>query len=106
MSRRHLRISFSDCSEEEGARRCSYLVRMIKPNLIDSHDWHVQPYCQRSLRASPPERFPYGSRPKPLGLSVPELVALVEFSGFPPFSAFWRDFLRLSKTYPVSTRYF
>jgi len=37
-------------SEEEGARRCSYLVRMIKPNLIDSHDWHVQPYCQRSLR--------------------------------------------------------
>ena len=26
-------------------------MRMIKPNLIDSHDWHVQPYCQRSLRA-------------------------------------------------------
>ena len=43
-------LSLSDCSEEEGARRYSYLVRMIKPNLIDSHDWHVQPYCQRSLR--------------------------------------------------------
>ena len=28
----------------------SYLVRMIKPNLIASHDWHVQPICQRSLR--------------------------------------------------------
>jgi hypothetical protein len=28
-----------------------YLVRMIKPNLIFSHDWHVQPNCQRSLRA-------------------------------------------------------
>jgi hypothetical protein len=24
---------------------------MIKPNLIFSHDWHVQPNCQRSLRA-------------------------------------------------------
>ena len=32
-------------------RRAPYLVRMIKPNLIVSHDWHVQPYCQRSLRA-------------------------------------------------------
>jgi len=27
-----------------------YLVRLIKPNLIASHDWHVQPICQRSLR--------------------------------------------------------
>jgi hypothetical protein len=26
------------------------LVRMIKPNLIYSHNWHVQPSCQRSLR--------------------------------------------------------
>jgi len=24
---------------------------MIKPNLIDSHNWHVQPSCQRSVRA-------------------------------------------------------
>jgi hypothetical protein len=24
---------------------------MIKPNLICSHNWHVQPCCQRSLRA-------------------------------------------------------
>jgi hypothetical protein len=30
--------------------RMHYLVRMIKPNLIFSHDWHVQPNCQRSLR--------------------------------------------------------
>jgi len=30
----------------------SYLVRMIKPNLITSHDWHVQPICQRSLRVT------------------------------------------------------
>jgi hypothetical protein len=34
----------------EGARRRSYLVRMIKPNSITSHDWHVQPICQRSFR--------------------------------------------------------
>jgi hypothetical protein len=27
------------------------LVRMIKPNLIRSHNWHVQPSCQRSVRA-------------------------------------------------------
>jgi hypothetical protein len=27
-----------------------YLVRTIKPNPIASHDWHVQPICQRSLR--------------------------------------------------------
>jgi hypothetical protein len=31
-------------------RRDALLVRMIKPNLIFSHDWHVQPNCQRSLR--------------------------------------------------------
>ena len=24
---------------------------MIKPNLIHSHNWHVQPNCQRSVRA-------------------------------------------------------
>jgi len=41
----------SDLAGKEGARRCSYLVRMIKPNSITSHDWHVQPICQRSLRA-------------------------------------------------------
>ena len=27
------------------------LVRMIKPNLIVSHNWHVQPSFQRSVRA-------------------------------------------------------
>jgi len=25
---------------------------MIKPNLICSHNWHIQPNCQRSVRAS------------------------------------------------------
>jgi hypothetical protein len=27
------------------------LVRMIKPNSIHSHNWHVQPSFQRSVRA-------------------------------------------------------
>ena len=31
-------------------RWAPYLVRMIEPNPIASHDWHVQPICQRSLR--------------------------------------------------------
>ncbi len=30
-------------------RRAPYLVRSIKPNPIASHDWHVQPICQRSF---------------------------------------------------------
>jgi len=29
--------------ESHAGNRYSYLVRMIKPNLITSHDWHVQP---------------------------------------------------------------
>ena len=37
-------------------RRAPYLVRMIKPNLIVSHDWHVQPICQRSITVSSPKR--------------------------------------------------
>jgi hypothetical protein len=42
----------SGLAGKEGACRCSYLVRMIKPNSITSHDWHVQPICQRSLPAT------------------------------------------------------
>ena len=45
MVRRHLHVMSEDMHD-----RCSYLVRMIKPNLIPSHDWHVQPICQRSFR--------------------------------------------------------
>ena len=53
----------SDLAGKEGARRCSYLVRMIKPNSITSHDWHVQPICQRSFRVDRLSGL-FGSRPR------------------------------------------
>ena len=43
-------LLYLNCFREQGACRCYYFVRMIKPNSITSHDWHVQPICQRSLR--------------------------------------------------------
>jgi len=55
-------------------RRAPYLVRMIKPNLIVSHDWHVQPICQRSLTVSSPERD-RGSRSPEFHPDVLELDA-------------------------------
>jgi hypothetical protein len=36
-----------------------------------SHDWHVQPSCQRSLRKLGLSRFPFGSRLRPEGLICP-----------------------------------
>ena len=38
------------------------LVRMTEPNPITSHDWHVQPICQRSLRVVRLSGTPFGSR--------------------------------------------
>jgi len=51
-------------SHDRLRRRAPYLVRLIKPNLIASHDWHVQPICQRSLRATRLSET-LGSRPEP-----------------------------------------
>ncbi len=56
-----------------------YLVRMIKPNLIVSHDWHVQPNCQRSLRAVRLSGAPL-DRGLLLRTGVLELDALLVFS--------------------------
>jgi len=64
-------------SGEQGACRCSYLVRMIKPNSITSHDWHVQPICQRSFRVDRLSGL-FGSRPGLLRQGVLELVALAD----------------------------
>ena len=57
----------------------SYLVRTIKPNPIASHDWHVQPICQRSSRLIRLSG-PFGSRPRLLRQGVLELVALAVFA--------------------------
>lgn len=74
----------------QGSKACTghYIVRMIKPNFLSSHDWHVQPDCQRSTpvyRLSGP--FWIESAAAVSGLSaVLELVAL----------CFGANFLRLS----------
>ena len=73
----------------------SYLVRMIKPNLILSHDWHVQPICQRSLQLIRLSG-PFGSRPGLLPPSVLELVALTEIALFRTYRRFCANLLKLS----------
>ena len=56
-------------------KRDALLVRMIKPNLISSHDWHVQPSCQRSLRAVRLSGA-LGIEVRPFGRLVLELVRM------------------------------
>jgi hypothetical protein len=64
---------------------------MIKPNLIASHDWHVQPICQRSLRAIRLSETP-GIEVRTLGPAVLELDAQRGFSLFQQqTTAFWRE---------------
>jgi hypothetical protein len=86
-------------------RRAPYLVRLIKPNLIASHDWHVQPICQRSLRAARLSET-LGSRPESdpkieLGLSSNSM----RNACFPGLAlrttAFWRELFKPIKV-PVS----
>ena len=52
------------------------LVRMIKPNLICSHNWHVQPSFQRSVRALRLSGALLDRGPGCYAWVVPELVAL------------------------------
>jgi hypothetical protein len=73
----------------------SYLVRMIKPNLIPSHDWHVQPICQRSLRLIRLSG-PFGSRPWVLPQGVLELVALAKSASYGIHRHFCANLLNLS----------
>ena len=87
----------SGLAGKEGACRCSYLVRMIKPNLIFSHDWHVQPNCQRSLRAIHLSGALLGSRPRLLRRGVLELVALAEVMHLCRLRRFCANLLKLSK---------
>jgi hypothetical protein len=65
--------------------RCLKQVRLIKPNLIASHDWHVQPNCQRSLRVIRLSG-PLGSRPEPKLSTSSNLMrsALIFFGLYKP----------------------
>ncbi len=78
-------------------RRDAYFVRMIKPNLISSHNWHVQPDCQRSLRLSA-WAGPFWIEARPFGRLVLELVALPD-SRFRTVSGI---FARTFQTYQTS----
>jgi hypothetical protein len=71
---------------------------MIKPNLIFSHDWHVQPNCQRSLRALRLSGT-LGIEAQPFGQLVLELVALANYA----FDCvFWRFCANLSNISKIS----
>ena len=76
----------------QSLRRAYYLpCEKIKPNLIVSHDWHVQSYCQRSLRAVRLSGAPFGSRPKLLRQGVLELIAHCQNLASKRSSAFLRE---------------
>ena len=78
-------------------RRAPYLVRLIKPNLIASHDWHVQPICQRSLRATRLSET-LGSRPEPKFRLSSNLMRNADFPGlYGRLRRFGANLLKLSK---------
>ena len=82
-----------DCSE----RRMPYLVRMIGPNPIDISRLARSTNLSKIRESPPPERRPFGSRPRPEGLSVPELDAHCRISA--PHSShrhFGANLLKLS----------
>lgn len=74
-------------------------MRLIKPKLIPSHDWHVQPNFQRSLWVDPPERDP---RIESLTLSpeCPRTCMRLASCGFrSPGLPFWRELFKTIELY-------
>jgi hypothetical protein len=71
---------------------------MIKPNLICSHDWHVQPYCQRSLRFIRLSGSLLDRGPDSKARHVLELIALVQLAFTAPPTRFGANFLNLSNS--------
>ena len=75
------------------------LVRMTEPNPITSHDWHVQPICQRSLRVvrlsgTPMDRGPdFHPAVLELGAHRPNFSATKADTG-----VFCANLLKLSKS--------
>ena len=80
---------------------------MIKPNLIASHDWHVQPICQRSLRVIRLSGTPWIE----VRTLRPAVLELDAHRRFRPLStqqatAFWREPFKVIKVprLPVKER--
>ena len=82
--------------------RCSYLVRMIKPNSITSHDWHVQPICQRSFRVCRLSGSLWIEASTRVKVS-PNLLRCTNLAHSEPARCRLRDFLRISNfSFPVN----
>jgi len=73
------------------------LVRMIKPNLICSHNWHVQPSFQRSVRALRLSGALLDRGPWLLRQECPRTCALGQTALFSALGRFCANFLNLSK---------
>jgi hypothetical protein len=72
-----------------------YLVRMIEPNSIRSHDWHVQPICQRSLRALRLSGTPLDRGPGCYAKVSSNLLRWLCLRFLAPFQPFWRELSNL-----------
>ncbi len=73
-----------------------YLVRMIEPNSIRSHDWHVQPNCQRSSRALRLSGAPLDRGPGFYTKVSSNLLRWLYLRFLAPFNHFGANFLTLS----------
>jgi len=84
---------------ERGAGTLPCETDRAKPDRM-SHDWHVQPDCQRSLRKLGLGRFLWGSRLRPEGLNCPRT-----WCASPAWkSAFGAAFLRFASAAGVFAR--
>jgi hypothetical protein len=72
---------------------------MIKPNLIFSHDWHVQPNCQRSFRELRLSG-PFWIEARLLHQVVLELVALADTAFDRFYQRFCANLLNISDFHP------
>jgi hypothetical protein len=78
---------------------------MIKPNPINSHDWHVQPYCQRSLRVIP-LRETLWIEAQTMRFECPRTCCAAAFSAlYSALRRFCANFLRVSNFRPLVNRY-
>jgi hypothetical protein len=96
----------SNLFREQGACRCSYLVRMIKPKPDHISRLACSTNLSKILEDVPPERDPFGSRPGLLRQGVLELVALADFASYRSSQRFCANLLNLSKFAPCVNAFF